>query len=216
MLDCRVRVAARASSARAVTSSAARAVLSSAAAAVRRRCASPRECREQTWEVLSAARENGLIKNLGVSNHLIYQIEELRALEKAPVSVNQLQYHPWVPSWQEDIAQHCRENGIQLMAYFSLGGAQNAGSVGVMETIAAIGKKHGASSHQVMLRWAVQTGLTVIPGTGNPAHMRQNINAYSFNLSAEDMAAITQLGQNKEMASKFMFIGGPSSDGPQL
>ncbi|KAJ1496318.1 NADP-dependent oxidoreductase domain-containing protein [Baffinella frigidus] len=79
-------------------------------------CASPRECREQTWHVLSGARENGLIKNVGVSNHLIYQIDELRALDKAPVAVNQLQYHPWVPQWQEDIAQHCRgdpADGVQ-------------------------------------------------------------------------------------------------------
>jgi diketogulonate reductase-like aldo/keto reductase len=167
-------------------------------------CASPDECRRQTWAVLSAARTRGQIRNLGVSNFAIHQIESLRSLELAPVVVNQLQYHPWVPAWQEEIADYCRKHHIHLTAYFSLGGIANKGRVDLVAALQDIGKAHNATAGQVLLRWGLQSGLSVIPGTGNPAHMRENLAVYGFTLSEDEMKTVKALGNNTDMASKFM------------
>jgi diketogulonate reductase-like aldo/keto reductase len=169
-------------------------------------CASTDECRRQTWAVLSAARARGLIRNVGVSNFAVHQIESLRSLNLAPVAVNQLQYHPWVPAWQKEIADYCRKNQIHLTAYFSLGGLANKGSVDLVDSLRQIGKAHNATAGQVLLRWGLQSGLSVIPGTGNPAHMRENLAVYGFTLSDDEMATIKALGQNTEFASKFMWF----------
>ena len=123
-------------------------------------CESPRACREQTWRVLSAARQRGLIRNVGVSNHRIHQLEELRALRSAPgeptlapIAVHQLQYHPWVPPWQENIARYCRRHEIQLTAYFSLGGTSHLGSTTTVDALRTIASAHHRTVHAVLLRW---------------------------------------------------------------
>lgn len=169
-------------------------------------CDSPKECRQQTWRVLSAARDKGLVRNIGTSNFAIHQLDELLYLKLAPIAVNQLQYHPWVPDWEEGIADHCRKHGIHLTAYFSLGGAINRGYTDLVDDIKEIGKAHNASASQVLLRWGLQRGLSVIPGTGNPAHMRQNLDVYGFSLSDAEMERIKEVGQDKDFSSKFMYF----------
>lgn len=173
-------------------------------------CASPDECRRQTWAVLSAARARRLIRNVGVSNFAVHQIESLCSLGLAPVAVNQLQYHPWVPAWQEEIANYCREKNIQLTAYFSLGGLANKGSVDLVGALQLIGRAHNATAGQVLLRWGLQSGLSVIPGTGNPSHMRENLAVYGFTLTEDEMATIKALGENAEIANKFMCARRPA------
>ena len=74
--------------------------------------------------------------------------------------------------------------------------------MGVLNDLAA---KYGKSVAQVMLRWAVQMGTLVIPGTGNPKYMRENLAIYDFELSEEDMQAIEGLRTPEEM-KKFMMM----------
>lgn len=154
-------------------------------------------CREQTWRALAAARDKGLIRNLGVSNFGTTQFEEFKksgALDAAPIAVDQLVYNPWVPEWGKDIAKYCLENKIAMTGYYSLGGAQSTGTTLEWEAIGDIAKRHKKSKAQILFRWSLQHGVAVIPGTGKPHHMKDNIHLYDFALSEEEMALIDKLG----------------------
>ena len=73
-----------------------------------------------------------------------------------------------------------------------------------VKTLENTAAKYSRTVAQVLLRWAVQKGAVVIPGTGNPEHMKENLELYNFKLSDEDMAAIDSL-RNDPSAKKFMF-----------
>jgi len=160
-------------------------------------------CREQTWRALAAARDRGLIKNLGVSNFGTQHFEEFKksgALKAAPIAVDQLVYNPWVPEWEKDIVKYCLENDIVMTGYFSLGGSHSTGSTLAWDVIADIAKQHNKSTAQVLFRWSLQHGVAVIPGTGRPKHMKDNIQLYDFSLSEAEMAIIDKLGAETNLA----------------
>lgn len=166
-------------------------------------CKTGPACREQTWRALAAARDRGLIKNLGVSNFGTQHFEEFKksgALKAAPIAVNQLVYNPWVPQWEKDIVKYCRENNIALTGYFSLGGGHSTGSTLEWDAIADIAKKYKKSPAQVLFRWSLQHGVAVIPGTGKPKHMKDNIQLYDFTLSAAEMAKIDSEAEKSTLA----------------
>jgi diketogulonate reductase-like aldo/keto reductase len=75
------------------------------------------ECRVNAWTKLSALRDAGLVRNIGVSNFGISQIEELEKLGLAPVSVNQIQYNPWAPDWQQEVVDYCQKHSIAITAW---------------------------------------------------------------------------------------------------
>eukprot|EP00900_Chrysochromulina_parva_P017602 jgi/Chrpa1/25843/Chrysochromulina_OHIO_Genome00008552-RA len=150
------------------------------------------ECRVNAWTKLSALRDAGLVRNIGVSNFGISQIEELEKLGLAPVSVNQIQYNPWAPDWQQEVVDYCQKHSIAITAWSPFQGTmmQHA-SMFTVESLQQIARSSGKTVAQVVLRWAVQKGVVAIPGTSNPAHMDENLaGVYSFALSTEQMGII--------------------------
>eukprot|EP00933_Yihiella_yeosuensis_P073945 TRINITY_DN82744_c0_g1_i1.p1 TRINITY_DN82744_c0_g1~~TRINITY_DN82744_c0_g1_i1.p1 ORF type:complete len:375 (+),score=64.99 TRINITY_DN82744_c0_g1_i1:67-1191(+) len=168
-------------------------------------CKTHRGCREATWKALSEFHKKGVIKDLGVSNFKINHMEELDALKLAPVAVNQVQYHPWAPDWQHDVVNYCHRNAIAVTAYFSLGGMQNKGKVFGVDVVTEIGAKHKKTAGQILLRWALEKNVSIIPGTGNPHHMKDNLGVYGFALSGDDMSKLTALSQHP-IAQDFLFL----------
>jgi len=158
------------------------------------------DCRKETFLTLSELREKGLVRNIGVSNFPTKLLKEIESMENAaPIANNQINFNPWVSDGWMETVEFCKEHGITVTGYFTLGGSlqhHEASTVGVLNELAA---KHGKSVAQIMLRWAVQMGTIVIPGTGNPKHMRENLSIYSFELSQEDMKAIEGLRTPEEM-----------------
>jgi len=150
------------------------------------------ECRVNAWTKLSALRDAGLVRNIGVSNFGISQIEALEKLGLAPVSVNQIQYNPWAPDWQQEVVDYCQKHSIAITAWSPFQGTmmQHA-SMFTVESLQQIARSSGKTVAQVVLRWAVQKGVVAIPGTSNPAHMDENLaGVYSFALSTEQMGII--------------------------
>jgi len=166
-------------------------------------CKTPARCREETWKALAAARDRGKIKNLGVSNFGIQHFEEFKknGLTKiAPIAVDQLPYIPCSPQWEKDVYQYCLDNGIAMTGYFSLGGQQSTGSTLAWDALADIAKQHKKSAAQILFRWSLQKGVAVIPGTGRPKHMKDNIQLYDFTLSEAEMSKIDTLGAKENKA----------------
>merc|ERR1712012_1290273 len=131
-------------------------------------CGTARQCRLETWLALQRFKHTGQIRNLGVSNFGPRQIREVMALSGAPVAVNQIEFHPWVEPINKETVEFCHQHGIAVTAYGSMGSAGGASQI--LAQLGDLGTMHGRTAGQVLLRWAVQKNITVIPGTGNPAH----------------------------------------------
>lgn len=156
-------------------------------------CGNAKSCRDGTWHALSEFRRQGLTRNIGVSNFGPRQMREIMSLGGAPIAVNQLEYHPWV-SWSHvEAVNFCHQHGIAVTAYCSLGGPETKSVLLRRERLQKIGAAHGKTAGQILLRWATQKNASVIPGTGNPKHMRENLDIYDFNLSEADMAKMESL-----------------------
>lgn len=163
-----------------------------------------KECRQDTWRALSDLRARGKIRNAGVSNFAIRHLEDLLELyddgdqKIAPVTNNQIQWNPWAPvEWIETVA-FCESKNIQITAWNSLGGAFENHKAGTIEALTQLSKKKGRSVQQIMLRWAIQSGAAVIPGTGNPTYMKENLSIYEFQLTHFEMALIEGLREDLE------------------
>eukprot|EP00040_Diaphanoeca_grandis_P004197 m.27492 g.27492 ORF g.27492 m.27492 type:complete len:384 (-) comp15758_c0_seq1:23-1174(-) len=162
-----------------------------------------KECRASTWTGLSQARETGLVREIGVANFIVGQLKGLMDLNLAPIAVNQFQYNPWTPAITQETFAFCQKNNIVVMAWSSLAGtALQTVRAMTAETLVALAAKHERTVAQVLLRWAVQSGAAVIPGTGNPKHMRENLSIFGFTLSEEDMIAIDGL-RSDPLAQEF-------------
>jgi diketogulonate reductase-like aldo/keto reductase len=145
----------------------------------------------ELWKGLIDLNRSGKVKAIGVSNFNWLEIQVLEAATGVLPEVNQLQFHPWTPpAWKEVVAKQ-RASGVATTAFTSLGGSRfrKAGSEwGASLRAAAL--KHNATEAQVLLRWALQQGVAVIPGASSDSHIRENLGVPRFVLSAGDMSAI--------------------------
>jgi len=162
-------------------------------------CGSPRACRQETWMALQRAKAAGKIRHLGVSNFGKRQMEELNALGGAPIEVNQIEYHPWAPELHHDTAAWCHERGIAVTAYGSMGSAQMKDQMITQKTLQDMGAQKGKSAGQVLLRWAIQKNVSVIPGTSNPKHMAENLRIFDFDLDAQELAMLDQVPEEQRV-----------------
>jgi len=149
-----------------------------------------RRCRAETWAALSSARDRGLVRNVGISNFGPRQAGDLLALGAAPIAVNQLEYHPWVPQKHRDTVTWCHRHGIAVVAYCSMGGPESVEAATAHEAVRKLAARHERTSGQILLRWALQHNVSIIPGTGKHKHMKENLAVHDFALDIAEMAEI--------------------------
>jgi diketogulonate reductase-like aldo/keto reductase len=152
-----------------------------------------RRCRQESWLALDSLKAAGIIRALGVSNFGPRQMSELNALGNTPVQVNQLEFHPWVPQLHRETVEWCKKNGVVPTAYGSMGSARHAAMIAEDPALKELANAVGKTIGQVLLRWAVQQGVAVIPGTGNPAHMVENLAIFDFELPDEIMGLLDMM-----------------------
>ena len=110
------------------------------------------------------------------------------------LTINQVECHPYFP--QTELKELLKEHNIALQAWYPLGGRGND-SIMSESLVQGIAEKHGKSPAQVLLRWHIQQGHIVIPGSKTPSHIAQNIDLFDFTLTDEDMAQIDSLDKGK-------------------
>lgn len=140
------------------------------------------------WRELERLYRDGMLRAIGVSNYSTAQLQELVDQADVPPAVNQIELNPFVR--QRDVERFCLDRGIAIQAYQPLGRASRFDH----PQIAELAAKHERTPAQVMLRWGLQQGLTVIPKSGDPERIRANAQLYDFALDEEDMAALDALG----------------------
>ena len=142
---------------------------------------------------LSELRDAGLIRQLGVSNVRIDHIEE--ALAIAPVVCVQNSYAIDLRRDQDATIAFCADHDIAYVPFFALAGSSREGGAtdDHSSAVQAIAATHGVTPQQVRLAWTLHQGPNVlaIPGTGDPAHLEENVAAGALQLTAEELASLT-------------------------
>ena len=144
------------------------------------------------YRQMEKAYSEGKVKALGLSN---FPEEDLKwILENAQVKPQmvQVEAHPYFP--QTQLKKFLAQTGMGLMAWYPLGhGDKNLINEPVFTKLA---NKYGKTNAQIILRWHVQSGDVVIPGSKNPEHIHQNFDIFDFELTGEEMAEIAQVDKN--------------------
>lgn len=137
---------------------------------------------EQSLAAVDEYRERGAIREIGISNVTVDQIE--RARQVVPVAAVQNHYSI-VERGHDDVVDYCAEQGIVFVPYFPLRGDPSP-------AVREVAKRRGVTVHQVMLAWLVARSPTTlpIPGTLSPRHLKENLAALEIELGADELAAL--------------------------
>jgi 2,5-diketo-D-gluconate reductase B len=136
---------------------------------------------------LCQAKRSGLAKHIGVANFTVSLIEEAVRLASEPLVTNQIEVHPYLD--QSKVIAACQQRGLSVTAYCPLARGKVPGD----QTLIGIGKVHGKSASQVVLRFLVQQGLIVIPRTSKLERLAENLAIFDFSLSETEMTEIAGL-----------------------
>jgi diketogulonate reductase-like aldo/keto reductase len=139
------------------------------------------------WEGMQRAHERGYARSIGVSNFSASEIGAVLEVADVPPVVNQVQFSPF--EFRRALLRECERRGIVLEAYSPLGTGRHLGD----RQVAAIAERLGRTPAQVLIRWAVQRGLIVLPKSTHQERIEQNAQVFDFELSAEDVAALDGL-----------------------
>ncbi len=145
------------------------------------------------YRQLEKAYREGKAKAIGISNFEGRYIEELQTKWEIVPQFIQVEAHPYFP--QEELRETLDKYGIRLMSWYPLGHGDR--SLIEEPVFSALGEKYGKTPAQVILRWHVQMGFAVIPGSRNVDHIRDNLNILDFSLTEAEMAEIAKLNSGK-------------------
>jgi diketogulonate reductase-like aldo/keto reductase len=150
----------------------------------------------EAYRALETLLASGKVRAIGVSNFMLDHLTTLLDRCKVVPAVNQIEVHPYFA--QREVQEFAGAHGILTQAWSPIGGItfyRDGGHGSTLEdpVIGAIAKAHDKSPAQVMLRWGLQEGRSVIPKSTKPARIAENIDVFDFELSAEEIAAIDRL-----------------------
>lgn len=146
--------------------------------------------RKLTWRALVNLQKAGKCRSIGVSNYTIPHLKELLAdCGEVPPSVNQVEWHPRYN--QPDLAKFCQENNIFLQAYSSLGTTDNS-RLRNDPVVVNVAKKLDRTPAQVLLRWAYQQNVGILPKASSRQHIQENFDL-DFNIPNEDIHVLNNL-----------------------
>lgn len=137
--------------------------------------------------------KTGRIRTLGLSNWYEKELKDFLPHVSIKPALVQNEIHPYYQ--EQDVVPFIQKLGITVQAWYPLGGRGRGYTEALLSdpVLNEIGRAHGKSAAQVILRWDLQRGIVVIPGSSNPAHIRENTEIFDFELSVEEMNRIAKL-----------------------
>jgi len=151
---------------------------------------------EEYLAALAEARDQGLTRQIGVSNFTIQNLKQAREiLGDVPIATNQVEIHPYLQNRR--LVAFAKEEGMHLTSYMTLA----VGKVMNDEVLLDIAAKHGATPAQVALAWALAQGHAVIPSSTKRENLESNLKARDLQLNEEDMARIAELDRGERIAN---------------
>ncbi len=150
----------------------------------------------KAYQAMEAYVRQGKIRSLGLSNWYIKELESFLPQVSIMPALVQNEIHPYYQ--EQDVVPFIQEKGIVVQGWYPLGGRGYTSELLGDETILSIAKAHSVSSAQVILRWDLQRGIVVIPGSSNPEHIKENLDLFGFELTDEEMDAINALDRGEK------------------
>jgi len=150
----------------------------------------------ESYKALEKLYKDKRVRAIGVCNFHIHHLEELMASTEIVPAMNQIELHPLMN--QKEIRDFCKEKGIQVEAWGPL--MQGKGDLEA-PVFVELGKKYSKSPAQIILRWHHQNGVLAIPKSVTPSRIRENIDIFDFELSAEDMEKIDAHNENRRLSA---------------
>ncbi len=145
------------------------------------------------YRLMEKACQEGKVRAIGLSNFTAEQIREILAACQVKPAVLQTEVHPY--SQEKELKKFLQKEGMVVQAWYPLGHGDKA--LLQEPLFAELGEKYGKSSAQIILRWHIQDGNIVIPGSKNPAHIKDNFDLFDFSLNPEEMARISAMDRKK-------------------
>ncbi len=143
----------------------------------------------EAYRALEQAAAAGKVRSIGLSNWYVEELERFLPQVNIMPALVQNEIHPYYQ--ENNVIPYIQALGIVVQSWYPLGGRGYTAELLGDKAIAAIAKKYGVSSAQVILRWNLQKGVVVIPGSSKPEHILENLDLFGFELTAEEMAQIT-------------------------
>ncbi|MCJ7554346.1 MAG: aldo/keto reductase [Ignavibacteriaceae bacterium] len=145
--------------------------------------------RKEAWKALENIYESGKCRAIGVSNYMIHHLEELFTYANVIPVINQVEFSPY--NYQKDLLDVCNKNKIILEAYSPLTRMQKLDDT----KLTTIAKKYSKTVAQVLIRWAIDHEIVVIPKSVHKERIIENANVFDFELDAADMEILNNLDE---------------------
>ena len=150
----------------------------------------------EAYLAMEKAVADGKIRSLGLSNWYVEELEEFLPQISITPALVQNEIHPYYQ--ENDVIPYIHSLGIVVQGWYPLGGRGYTAELLGNEIISEIAAAHGKSSAQVILRWNLQKGVVVIPGSSNPDHIQENTELFDFELTEEEMGRINALDRGEK------------------
>ncbi len=149
----------------------------------------------ESLDALADLVGDGKVKSVGVSNFTIEQLDEVLSVSEVPITVNQVEFHPWL--FQEDLLEFCEDNGVVLEAYAPVARGRFFDDVVVQE----LSEKYGKTPPQIVLRWEIQKGVVPLPRSSDKEHIRENFEVFDWKLETGDVEKIDKIEHQERLVT---------------
>ena len=150
----------------------------------------------QAYKVMEEYAESGKIRSLGLSNYYVDELKEFIPKVNIMPALVQNEIHPYYQ--ENDVIPYIQSLGIVVQGWYPFGGRGHTSELFNNTVISKIADNHNVTPAQVILRWNLQKGVVVIPGSSNPNHIKENTDIYDFELSDDEMDKINGLDRNEK------------------
>ncbi|OYP31147.1 aldo/keto reductase [Rhodopirellula sp. MGV] len=156
-----------------------------------------------TWNAMIEQKTSGLVRNIGVCNFGVSLIRDLIASSSQKPSVLQIELHPYLT--QQKLLRYCAEQDIHVtgfsplgaQSYYSIGMAEQGEGVIDREETKSVAAEVGRTPAQVVMRWAIQRGTSIVPKTSKKDRLRENLALFDFELNEKQMENLTSMNQDR-------------------
>ena len=156
----------------------------------------PGENDVKAYKAMEQAVAEGKIRSIGLSNWYVEELEEFLPQVTIKPSLVQNEIHPYYQ--ENDVIPYIQGLGIVVQGWYPFGGRGHTAELLGDLTISDIANTHGVTTAQVILRWNLQKGVVVIPGSGNSDHIRENLDIFDFELTDDEMNRINALDRGEK------------------
>jgi len=135
----------------------------------------------ESLDAMATLHDRGLVRNVGVSNFSAYQLSCAQHVSDVPIAVNQIEFHPWFQ--RPDLVEYCRETDVVVEAAAPLARTE----IFEDEVVRELAETYDRSPSQVVLKWAIERGVVVLPKSSSSGHIRENADLFGWEIEEADL-----------------------------